>query len=328
MTQMDAATYKKYGASDVLTVESVDKPIPAHNEVLIKIRATSVTSVDIAFRSGKPLVARVFTGLTKPKQQILGTELAGEIAQIGAEVTRFAVGDQVFAAPADGNGAHAEYITLSQDGAIARKPSNMSFDEAAALCNGGLTALPFLRDHGEIKPGDKVLINGASGSVGIFAVQLAQIFGAEVTGVCSTRNLELVRSLGVDDVIDYTKQDVAALGQKYDIIFDTSGKSSFWKCRKILAPTGVFLTTGLSAALATSKIWTMLIGKKRVIFAATGLRPAPDQFKDMEFIRDLVEAGKLRTIIDRSYPLDRIADAHEFVEHGQKCANVVITTRT
>ncbi|MHA1563975.1 MAG: NAD(P)-dependent alcohol dehydrogenase, partial [Alphaproteobacteria bacterium] len=303
----------------------VEKPTPKNNEIRVKILATTVTPVDCSFRSADPFIVRFFTGLIRPRSTILGTELAGEIEAIGKDVTRFKVGDPVFAAPADGLGAHAQFICLPEDGAQVIKPVNMTYGEAASLCNGALTALPFLRDCANIQNGQRVLINGASGSIGTFAVQLAKQFGAHVTGVCSSLNVPLVKSLGADKVIDYTLEDFTESGQTYDIIFDTVGKSSFSRCKGVLAQRGFYLSTVPTMATVLQMLWTSRRRGKRAILAATGLRPAADQVRDMNFLKRLIEAGKLKSIIDRSYPLAQIAEAHRYVEKGHKRGNVVVT---
>lgn len=322
---MKAIVYEKYGSTDVLQLQEVEKPTPKASEILVKIHATTVTPVDTTFRDGSMYFARLFTGLTKPKKAILGTELAGVVESTGYPVSRFKVGDKVFASPTGGNGTHAEYICLSEDSAVETMPANMSFDEAASICNGALTALPFLRDNGNIKRGQKVLINGAAGSIGTFAVQLAKHFGAEVTGVCSGANVEFVRSLGADKVIDYTKQDFTKTGQTYDIIFDAVGKSSFPKSKGALTKNGIYLTTVLSLGILMRTLFNKKTDGKRVMFAATGMRPADAQIKDLAYIKCLIENGNLKTIIDRSYPLEHIAEAHSYVEKGHKRGNVVVT---
>jgi NADPH:quinone reductase-like Zn-dependent oxidoreductase len=251
--------------------------------------------------------------------------LAGEIEAVGQDVKLFKPGDQVFGSTGPGFGAHAEYICLPENEALALKPANMSYGEAAAICDGALTALPFLRDKAKIQRGQKVLINGASGSIGTVAVQLAHYFGAEVTGVCSTKNLELVKSLGAAKVIDYTKEDFTKSGQAYDIIFDTVGKSSFSRCKGALTQNGVYLSTTLTMATVPQALWTSIIGGKKAMFAATGLRPAGERAKDLIFLRELIEAGKLKSVIDRSYPLEQTAEAHRYVDQGHKKGNVVIT---
>jgi len=322
---MKAIVYTEYGPPDVLQLKEVDKPVPRDQEVLVKIHATTVTTAGLATRKGEPLAIRFTgTGLRRPKNPILGVELAGEIEAVGKAVQLFKEGDQVFGY--SGSGAYAEYICLSEDGVLAMKPANITYEEAAAACDGVLTALPFLRDGGNIQSGHKVLINGASGSIGTFAVQLAKYFGAEVTGVCSTTNLEMVRSLGADRVIDYTKEDFTKSGQTYDIIFDTVAKSSFSRCEGSLKQGGVYLTTFPAPATLFQMLWTSKFGGKKAVFAATGLRPPDEKTKDLLFLKELFEAGKIRSVIDRRYPLDQMVEAHRYVEKGHKKGNVVIWT--
>jgi NADPH:quinone reductase-like Zn-dependent oxidoreductase len=321
---MKAMVYEKYGSPDVLALKEVAKPTPMDNEVLIRVYATTVTAADSAFRSGTPFFARFYTGLMRPKNTILGTELAGEIEMVGKDVKSFKKGDLIFGSSV-GFGAHAEYKCLPENGALTIKPVNLSFGEAAAVCDGALTALPFLRDQANIQSGQKVLIHGASGSVGTFAVQLAKYFGAEVTGVCSTANLEMVKSLGANKVIDYTQTDFTKTGQTYDIIFDAVGKSTFSRCKRSLKQNGVYLSTVPSPATMLQMLWTSKIGSKKVKFAATGLRPSSEKAKDLIFLKELIEAGKIKPAIDRRYPLEQIAEAHSYVDKGHKKGNVVIT---
>jgi NADPH:quinone reductase-like Zn-dependent oxidoreductase len=325
---MKAVVQSRYGSPDVLRVQEVEKPLPQENEVLIKIRATSVTAAHTAMRKGRPLYGRLFTGLTGPKNSIPGTDLAGEIEAVGQSVKQFQVGDQVFAATDLGGGCYAEYVCLPEDDVLALKPSNMTYEQAAAVLEGATTALAFLRDKGHIHSGQRVLINGASGGVGTAAVQLAKHFGAHVTGVCSTGNVDLVRSLGADDVIDYTKQDFAKTGQTYDIIFDTVGKSAYARCRGSLTQNGVYLNPVLGLSLLLQMLWTSKVGSKKAIFMATGLRPASEKKKDLAFLTELVEAGKLRAIVDRRYALHQAAEAHRYVETGHKRGNIVIAVAT
>ena len=321
---MKAIVYTEYGPPDVLQLKEVEKPSPKDDEVLIKIFATTVNQTDPVARKGEPFFARFYTGLIRPKNHILGNELAGEIESVGKDVKLFKEGDQVFGT-GTGYGAYAEYICLPEEGTtLAIKPANMTYEEAAG-CDGVLTALPFLRDKGNIQNGQKVLINGASGGVGTAAVQLARYYGAEVTGVCSTTNLELVESLGADKVIDYTKEDFTKSGQTYDIIFDAVSKSSFSRCKSSLKQRGVYLSTVPTLAILLQMLWTSMIGSKKAIIAFTGLRPASERTKDLIFLKELSEAGKIKSVIDRRYPLEQIAEAHRYVEKGHKKGNVVIT---
>lgn len=322
---MRAIVYHQYGSPDVLRLEEVEKPTPKDNEVLIRIHAAVVSTAETITRKGDPFIARLAAGLRRPRKTILGSEFSGEIEAIGKDVTRFRQGDQVFASSGAGLGAHAEYICLPEAGAMAIKPANMTYEEAAAVCEGGLTALPFLRDKGRIQSGQKILINGASGAVGTSAVQLAKYFGATVTGVCSTTNVELVRSLGADEVIDYTREDFTGTGQTYDIIFDAVGKSSFGRCNGSLKHGGVYLTTVPTLAIIPQMLGTSRVGGKRATFAATGLRPAEKKAKDLLFLKELCEAETLKPVIDRRYHFEQAAEAHRYVETGHKKGNVVIT---
>jgi NADPH:quinone reductase-like Zn-dependent oxidoreductase len=315
---MKAVIYNKFGPPDVLQLREVVKPNPKDNEVLIKIVTTTVVKEDPDMRASPG-----FNGLLKPRNPILGQELAGEIEAIGKNVTRFTPGDQVFGI--DSFGAYAEYKCMPENGALAIKPSNLSYEGAASIPNGALTALPFLRDKGNIRSEQTVLIYGASGSVGSAAVQLAKYYGAEVTGVCSTTNLEWVKSLGADQVIDYTKEDFTKNGKTYDIIFDTIGKRSFSECKESLTDEGIYLATVPTPVIMLQALWTAKSGSKKVKFAAAGLRPSSEKIKDLVFLAELIEAGKIKPVIDRCYPLEQIADAHRYVETGHKMGNVVIT---
>jgi NADPH:quinone reductase-like Zn-dependent oxidoreductase len=319
-SKMKAIVYTEFGPPEVLQLKEVAKPTPKDNEVLIRICATTVATEDPGIRSSPGL-----NGFRKPKYPILGEYLAGEIESVGKDVKRFGKGDQVYGNTGLRYGTYAEYICMSEDGALAMKPANMTYEEAVAVPHGGLTALPFLRDTAKIRSGDQVLINGASGSVGTAAVQLAKYYGAEVTGVCSTANLELVTSLGADKVIDYTQEDFTQSGQTYDIIFDAVGKSSFSRCKSSLKHGGVYLTTVPTLAIFPQMLWTRMIGSKKAKFAATGLRPASAKAKDLVILKELIQAGKLKAVIDRRYPLEQIAEAHRYVEKGHKKGNVVIT---
>ena len=315
---MKAIVYTKLSPPDVLHLQDVEKPMPRDNEVLIKIFATTVVKEDPDMRASPG-----FNGFMKPRNPILGQELAGQVDTIGKIVTRFKPGDQVYGF--DLFGAYTEYKCMPENGALAIKPVNLSYEEAASVPNGALTALPFLRDKANIRSGQTVLIHGASGSVGAAAVQLTRYYGANVTGVCSTTNLEWVKSLGADQVIDYTQEDFTENGKSYDIIFNTVGKRSFSECIGSLSNEGTYLTTVPTPVIMFQALWPAKSGSKKVKFVAAGLRPAREKVKDLVFLTELIEAGKIKPVIDRCDPLERIAEAHRYVEKGRKKGNVVIT---
>ena len=322
---MKAIVYTNYGAPEVLQLKEIEKPIPKSNEVLIKIHATTVTATDCVFRRGEPLFSRLFTGLTKPKNQILGSEFAGQVEAVGKNIKSLKASDNVFGTT-PGYGSYQEYICLPEEGAtLAKMPSNKDYYEAIACCDGFLTALPFLRDKGKIKKGQKVLINGASGSVGSAAVQIANYFETEVTGVCSTANVELVKSLGAQKVIDYTKEDFTKRDETYDIIFDSVGKLIFSKCKNVLRTGGIFLEAGITLTVFPNVIWTSMFGSKKAMIMATGLRTPKERTKDLNFLRELIEAGKIKPVIDKKYPFEQMAEAHRYVDQGHKKGNVIIT---
>ena len=323
---MKAIVSESYGPPDVFQLTEVAKPIPKDNEVLIKIYATTVTAGDCVRRSGKfpPLFwlpTRLMFGLRKPRRPIPGGTLAGEIEAVGKNVQLFKKGDQVYGEAGLGMGACAQYICLPEKPLLALKPTNMTYEEAAGVPDGAITSLYFLR-KGKIQEGQEVLINGASGGNGTYAVQLAKSFGAEVTGVCSTTNLELVKSLGADKVIDYTKDDFTKNDQTYDIIYDPVGKSSFSKCKKLLKKNGFFLTTVPTLKIILQTLRTSIVGNKKVI---SGIPSTATFSEDLIFLKELIESGKIKTVIDRSYPLEQIAEAHSYVDKGHKKGNVVIT---
>jgi len=314
---MKAIVYEKFGPPEVLQLKEVARPIPQDHDVLVKIQAGTVTIEEPAMRSAPGL-----NGFFKPRHPILGEEFAGEVEAVGKAVTRFRVGDQVFGI--DMFGAHAEYKCIREDKALITKPSNMTYEQAAAVPNGAVTALPFLRDLGNIASGHQVLIYGASGSVGTAAVQLAKYFGAHVTGVCSTANVDLVKSLGAESVVDYTQADFTQNGNTYDIIFDTVAKLSFSRCKNSLTLNGIYLTTGPSPEALPSLFWRGR-GGKQARFMAAGLQSASAKTQDLVFIKDLIEAGKFKSVIDRCYSLEQLAEAHRYVERKHKKGNVVIT---
>jgi NADPH:quinone reductase-like Zn-dependent oxidoreductase len=314
---MKAIVYTKFGPPNVLQLKEVEKPVPKDNEVLVRNYATTVAAEDPGMRASPGL-----NGFGKPRKQILGFYLAGEIEFTGEDVKRYKVGDRVFGYTGMNLGAYAEYICQPEVGVLAIKPTNTTYEEAAAVPNGALTALFFLRDKGKVQRGQKALIYGASGAVGTAAVQLAKSFGAEVTGVCSASNLELVKSLGADKVIDYTKEDFANSGEVYDVIFDAVGKSSFSRCKNSLKNGGIYLTTVPTPATLLQMLWTSKMGSKKVMFGASS---RSWRSEDLFFLKDLVEAGMIKSVIDRRYPLEEIAEAHCYVEKGHKKGNVVIT---
>jgi len=320
---MKAITYTNYGPPDVLQIEEVAKPSPKDNEVLIKTRATTVTSGDWRVRSlnvpvGFGFISRLIFGVFKPRQPILGTELAGEIESVGKNVKKFKAGDQIFAFSGAAMGCYAEYKCMPENGAVSLKPANLSYGEAAAISFGGTTALDFFK-RGKLQSGEKVLINGASGGVGTAAVQLAKHFGAEVTGVCSTTNLELVKSLGANHVIDYTKEDFTDNGMSYDIIVDTAGTAPFSRIKNSLKEGGRLLLVlgGLPDMLQIP--WVLMTSNKKIIAG-----PANERAEDLQFLAKLAELGKFKPVIDRQYPFEQIAEAHSYVDTGRKKGNVVI----
>jgi NADPH:quinone reductase-like Zn-dependent oxidoreductase len=328
---MKAIVCTEYGTPDVLQLKDVAKPTPKENEVLIRVHATSVNFGDLMARNFKAVSPRKFNmlflfwllskisfGLRKPNITILGNELAGEIESVGKDVKRFKKGDRVFGYPGLSFGAYAEYVCLPENGVLAIKPTNMTYEEAAVVPYGAIMALNLLR-KANIQPGRKVLVNGASGGIGSAAVQIAKHFGAEVTGVCGTPRLEFVKSLGADHVIDYTKEDFTQNGKTYDFIFDILGKGSFSRVKRSLKPNGILLFASFKMKHLLQMLWTSMIGGRKVICAL-----APGSVEDLISVKELIEAGKLKAVIDRCYPLEQTAEAHRYVEQGRKQGNVVI----
>ncbi|MED4694752.1 NAD(P)-dependent alcohol dehydrogenase [Peribacillus frigoritolerans] len=321
---MKAIVYTKYGPPDVLHLKEVEKPDPKENEILIKVKAATVTMGDIRSRSFTVplsvwLPARIIMGLRRPKKTILGLELSGEVESVGKDVKLFKAGDQIFAASQVGYGAYAEYKCLREDGPVSIKPNNISFEEAAAIPIGARTALFYLR-KANVQSGQKVLVYGASGSVGSYAVQIAKYFGAKVTGVCSTANVELVKSLGADKVIDYTSEDFSRDDGTYDVIFEAVNKSRFSACMKSLKKDGTYLNVTVPVP-GVRMLWTKLTTGKKLILSQN----SPETPEALNFLKELVEAGKLKVIIDRCYTFEELVQAHRYVEKGHKKGNVVIT---
>jgi NADPH:quinone reductase-like Zn-dependent oxidoreductase len=316
---MRAVVHDQYGPPDVLRLAEVERPVPEEDEFLVRVRATTVTRTDCGLRSARPFFIRYFTGLRRPKRRILGMELAGEVEAVGASVDEFAVGDQVFGVK--GFGANAEFVCVAKNAAVARKPAAMSFDEAAAIADGACSALSCLRQAG-VRQGQHIVVYGASGSIGTAAVQLAKHLGAHVTAVCNTKNVELVRALGADEVVDYLREDFTKNGNTYDLVFDAVGKHSFRRCRRSLKPGGTYMTTdgGFMWHAPLLALLTKWIGDKRVRLGIARYRK-----EDVLFLKQLVEDGEYRAVIDRRYPLEDIVEATTYVETQQKTGNVVLT---
>src|SRR6266849_3769033 len=317
---MKAVVYDRYGPPEVQRLEDVERPVPKEDEVLVKIHATTVTRTDVGIRSAKPFFIRFLFGLRRPKQRILGTEFAGEVESVGAAVSQFAIGDHVFGSTnAFRFGAHAEFICIRESAPLAHKPTGVTFEEAAAVSDGAILALMCLEPR-DLLRGQKIVVYGASGSIGTAGVQLAKYFGADVTAVCNTKNLELVRSLGADRVIDYTQEDFTKNSQTYDVIFDAVGKHSFKRCKGSLNHGGLYLATDGFRNLFLA-LWTARFGDKKVVFQI----PPRQTKQDVLFLKELVEARRFRAVIDRAYPLEQVVEATRYVETEQKTGNVVLT---
>ena len=322
---MKAAYFDRYGPPGVLSVRDVPAPVAGPRDIVVRQVASNVSPADLAFRSGRPFIVRFFAGLLRPKQHVPGETIAGVVEAVGPQVTRFRPGDRVFGITESAEGALAELVAVPEDGGLVAMPDRLGFEEAGGLPYSFLTAMPFLRDEAQLQAGQSILIIGAAGSIGTVAVQLARHMGAHVTAVCSTRNVEMVRGLGAQDVIDRTVENYASARNRYDAIFDTVGKSSFAACRDALKPGGIYLTTVPSLAIVIH----MLRGKRRdntrAKLATTGLRPLADKRRDLELLRDMVARGELRGIVDRVFPLEHIADAHRYVEQATKAGDAIIS---
>jgi NADPH:quinone reductase-like Zn-dependent oxidoreductase len=319
--RMRAVVQDRYGPPEVLLLGEVDRPVPRDDEVLVSVHASSVTRSDTGLRGSEYWFARAFTGLRRPKQRIAGMELAGVVEAVGAAVTRNRVGDEVFGI---GSGAHAEYVCVREHGVLAHKPAGVTFEEAAAVADGACTALTFLRQAG-LEKGHRILVYGASGSIGTAAVQLARHFGADVTAVVDARHVELVRSLGADRVIDYTREDFTADGLTYDVVLDAVGKLSAWRSLRSIAPGGVYLSAGSAGSLLSVLVLSLLtrwIGTRRVKLGMVDYRN-----EDLCLLKELIEGGSYRAVIDRSFPLEDVVEAHRYVETHQKTGNVVLTVK-
>jgi len=318
---MRAVTCNRYGPPEVLELREVDRPTPKRNEVLIRVVASTVGPSDCAFRKGEPFAVKLFNGVRKPKYPIPGTELAGVVEAVGEDVKSFRIGDPVYGLSAMTAGAHAEYKCMPESAPLVTKPTTLSFEETVAICDGAATALIFLRDQAKVRAGQRVLIIGASGAVGIYGVQLAKHFGAEVTAVTSGANVDLAKAMGADHAIDYTREDFTKNGRQYDVIFDAVGKRTYSQCAGSLTASGIYLSTTPTLSNIASMVRTAIFGKKKAKFVTAGLMQSKASLNDLS---SLCEQGKLRPVIDRRYSLEQIAEAHRYVETGRKKGNVVI----
>jgi NADPH:quinone reductase-like Zn-dependent oxidoreductase len=319
---MRAMVCERYGPPEVFRLREVAKPTPKDDEVLIRVHAATAGPADCAFRKGDPFIIKLMYGLRRPKFPIIGVELAGEVEAVGRAVTHFKPGDRVFGMSPNSFGAYGEYTCLAETSPLIVMPPTMSYEEAVGVCDGATTALTFLRDVARLQVGQRVLVNGASGAVGAYAVQLAKLLGAEVTGVCSGANTGLVRSLGADAVIDYTAEDFSSARGSYDVIFDAVGKSSYARCKGALSASGVYLTTVPTLTIVRDMAWTAIAGGKRAKFATAGLMQSK---ANLAYLAELFERRAIRAVIDRRYPLAELPEAHRYVETGRKKGNVVIT---
>lgn len=321
--QMKAIEYNQYGAPQVLHLKEMPIPKPGANEVLIRIHASTVTAADIMMRKGNPFIGRLYTGLKAPRRKILGFEFAGEVVDTGTAVTLFKKGDKVFGGTTT-LGCYAEYACVSEYDVLTTMPENISYAEAAPVNGSAITVMNFLKGLGNIQQGQSVLINGASGGLGTYAVQIAKHYGAEVTGVCSTRNIDLVKSLGADHVIDYTQEDFTKSDKRYAIIFDTVGKRSFTECKKVLTADGVFLAAVMDLPLFFHMLWTKMTGGKKAKVSATGLLPVKERLSYFMELKEMLRSSKIKTVIDVTYPLAQVGAAHAYVETGHKRGSIII----
>lgn len=322
---MQAAVLTRYGAPDNIEVTTITRPTPKANEVLVKVFATPVTTADTMMRRAEPAIARLILGFTRPRNNIMGTGFAGKVVAVGEDVQDFAVGDRVYGESGVGFSANAEYVCVAQDGTIDWAPLAMSYEEAATLCDGPLTSYHFLKTLGQVRAGHSVLIIGASGSLGTAAVQIAVALGAKVTGVCSSRNVELVKSLGAGAVIDYTETDITQTDGTYDVIFDTISAASFSSTKHLLRAEGVYLSPVLKFSLLLEMLCTRFFSARKAKFAAAGMLPPQQHREYLEQINQLISQSKLKVVIDRKYPLAEAMAAHRYVDTGRKRGNVVLT---
>ena len=324
--KMKAIVSQGYGSPDVFQLQEVNKPEPTANELLVKVVTTAATTADTMMRKGEPKFARFFIGWKKPRKAIPGTGFAGIVEEVGSEVSQFKVGDRVFGETAFEFSANAEYITIAEDAVVLPLPESMDFSEASNFCDGHLTSYNFLIEIAKIKAGDKVLINGAAGALGTSAIQIAKYLGAEVTAVCSTKNFPLAQSLGADHVIDYRKEDFTKSGIQYDFVYDAVGKSGFKQCKAILTESGTYLSPVLNPRLLFQMMFTSIFGKQKAIFEATGANKKEKLRRMLGQVLGIYQTGKLKTVIDRQFPLEKLAEAHRYIDSGHKKGNIVIYT--
>lgn len=322
---MKAVFTTGYGSPEIFKIAEIKKPAPKENEILIKIHASAVTKADTMMRTGKPYIGRLMIGLFKPKNPIWGTGFSGTVEHVGNGVKKFKIGDKVFGENLKTMGTYAEYVTVEENGIVCHLPDQLSFEEGAGMCDGGVTSLNFLVNLGKIKAGQKVLINGASGALGTAAVQIAKYYGANVTAVCSSKNIPLVKDLGADQVIDYKTQDFTKQVGTYDLIYDTVGVRSFKECCQALKENGIYASPVLGIPLLNHVILSAVFGSKKAKFSATGALPEKEIKRLMGILLEIIDSGQLKGVIDKKYPLDQLVDAHKYIDQGRKKGNVVLT---